>query len=242
MASKIYTRTGDKGTTSLIGGTKIPKNHIRIESYGTTDELNSFIGLLSDQLAIAPASPAVAHSVPSAAANSADPDSQHSSGYPHSADQPSTPHSSSQSAVAVHAATSLFGPEIVLLREIQDRLFTIGSSLACDPEKEPKLKIPDLKKEDIQKLEEEIDRMNEVLPPMRSFVLPGGHIAVSTAHIARCVCRRAERICVDMQEGGLFIEPLVLQYLNRLSDYLFMLARYTSHLLHAPEIPWRPRV
>ncbi len=192
MASKIYTRTGDKGTTSLIGGTKIPKSHIRIESYGTNDELNSFIGLLADQLNATPA--------------------------------------------------PLFAAEIAILREIQDRLFTIGASLACDPEKEPKFKIPDLKKEDIQKLEEEIDRMNEGLPPMRSFVLPGGHLAVSTAHVTRCVCRRTERICVDMQENGLFIEPLVLQYLNRLSDYLFMLARYAGHLLHAPEIPWRPRV
>lgn len=205
MASKIYTRTGDKGTTSLIGGTKIPKSHIRIESYGTTDELNSFIGLLSDQLNVA--SVLSAPPGPSAA-----------------------------------IPNPLFAAGIIILREVQDRLFTIGSSLACDPEKEPKLKIPDLKKEDIQKLEEEIDRMNEELPAMRSFVLPGGHLAISTAHIARCVCRRAERICVNMQENGLFIEPLVLQYLNRLSDYLFMLARYAGHLLHAPEIPWRPRV
>jgi cob(I)alamin adenosyltransferase len=192
MASKIYTRTGDKGKTSLIGGTKVAKNNIRIESYGTIDELNSFIGLVSDQLKIA----------------------------------------SSNAAAA----------EIALLREIQDRLFTIGASLACDPEKESRLKIPDLKKEDVQKLEDEIDRMNEILPPMNNFVHPGGHPAVSTAHITRCVCRRAERICVDMQENDLFIEPIVLQYLNRLSDYLFMLARYSGHLLHAPEIPWRPRV
>src|SRR5579872_2403018 len=155
MALKIYTRTGDKGTTSLIGGTKVPKNHLRIESYGTVDELNSFIGLLNDHL-------------------DALPPAQH--------------------------------PGAIPLREIQDRLFTIGASLACDPDKEPKLKIPDLKKEDIQRLEKEIDRMNEILPAMTSFLLPGGHLAVSTAHIARCVCRRAERICVDMQENGLFIE------------------------------------
>ena len=153
MASKIYTRTGDKGKTSLIGGTKVPKSHVRIESYGTVDELNSFIGLLGDQLTA--------------------------------------------------SETSLFAAETALLRDIQDRLFTIGSSLACDPDKEPKLKLPDLKKEDTLRLEKEIDRMNETLPPMRSFVLPGGHVAVSTAHIARCVCRRAERICVDMQENGL---------------------------------------
>jgi cob(I)alamin adenosyltransferase len=208
MASKIYTRTGDKGTTSLIGGTKVPKNNIRIDSYGTVDELNSFIGLLSDQLQMASLNPGA-------------PDlSNPSSG----------------------ASAPLFAAGIATLREIQDRLFTIGASLACDPEKEPKLKIPDLKKEDIQRLEDEIDRMNEVLPPMKNFVLPGGHPAVSTAHIARCVCRRAERICVDMQENDLFIEPLVLQYINRLSDYIFILARYAGHLLGAPEIPWRPRV
>ena len=200
MALKIYTKTGDKGKTSLIGGTKVPKNHLRIESYGTIDELNSFIGLLNDQLeALTDAGLALpAQSQPAA--------------------------------------------DSYLLRDVQDRLFTIGASLACDPDKEPKLKIPDLKEEDITRLENEIDRMNEKLPPMKSFILPGGHVAVSTAHIARCVCRRAERICVHMQEEGLFIEPIVLKYINRLSDYLFVFARYTAHRLHAREIPWRPRV
>ena len=189
MSSKIYTRTGDEGQTSLIGGTKVAKSNIRIDSYGTVDELNSFIGLLSDQLHIAG-----------------------------------------------------LDDQTIVLREIQDRLFTIGASLACDPENETKLKIPDLKKEDVLKLEEYIDRMNEVLPAMKNFILPGGHPAVSTAHIARCVCRRAERICVEMQEQKGYIEPIVLQYLNRLSDYLFMLARFSGHLLQVPEIPWRPRV
>lgn len=191
MASKIYTKTGDKGKTSLIGGTKVPKSHIRIDSYGTIDELNSYIGLLNDLLPT---------------------------------DQP-----------ALHPAT-------FLLREIQDRLFTVGSSLACDPEKEPKLKIPDLKQEDVDLLEKEMDGMNEQLPPMKFFILPGGHQAVSTAHIARCVCRRAERICVRMQEEEMYIEPIVIQYVNRLSDYLFVLARYVGHILHVPEIPWKPRV
>jgi cob(I)alamin adenosyltransferase len=130
----------------------------------------------------------------------------------------------------------------IILKEIQDRLFTIGSSLACDPDKEPSLKIPDLKEEDVKLLEKEIDTMNEVLPPMKSFVLPGGHVAVSTAHIARCVCRRAERVCVDMQENKLFVEPLVIKYLNRLSDYLFVMARYIAHQLHVEEIPWKPRI
>jgi cob(I)alamin adenosyltransferase len=186
MALKIYTKTGDQGNTSLIGGTKVPKSHLRIEAYGTIDELNSFIGLVNDQ-------------------------------QPESTITPT-------------------------LKEIQDRLFTIGSSLACDPEKEPKLKIPDLKTTDVVFLEKEIDRMSELLPVMKSFILPGGHVAVSTAHIARCVCRRAERICVNMQEHNMEIEPLVIQYLNRLSDYLFVLARYIAHLLKVEEIPWKPRI
>jgi len=202
MSTKIYTKTGDKGMTALIGGTKVPKSSARIEAYGTVDELNSFIGLLIDQLILAAAPPASSTPGPQAPGP---------------------------------AETTPF------LREVQDRLFTIGSSLACDPEKEPRLKIPDLREEDVQKVEAEIDRMTGVLPPMKSFLLPGGHVAVSTAHIARCVCRRAERGCVRLQEEPLFVEPLVLRYLNRLSDYLFVLSRYTAHLLQVAEIPWKPR-
>src|SRR5688572_16459599 len=160
MSTKIYTKTGDLGKTSLIGGTRVPKSHLRIESYGTVDELNSFIGFLDDQLQ----------------------------------DERSKK----------------------TLKEIQDRLFTIGSSLACDPEKEPKMKLPDLREEDIQLLEKEIDEMNIVLKPMRAFLLPGGSMAISIAHIVRCVCRRAERNCVNMMEHEMFIEPLVVKYLNRL--------------------------
>lgn len=186
MALKIYTKAGDLGKTSLIGGTKVPKSHLRIETYGTVDELNSNIGLVSDLLT-----------------------DQHSKD---------------------------------ILKEIQDRLFTIGSSLACDPEKEPLMKMPDLKESDIVLLEKEIDAMNEVLPPMKFFVLPGGHVAISTAHVTRCVCRRAERLCVNMQEHELFVDPLVIKYLNRLSDYLFVLSRYVGHLLQVAEIPWKPRV
>lgn len=186
MAIKIYTKTGDAGKTSLIGGTKVPKSNIRIDSYGTVDELNSFIGMVRDQV-----------------------DDSNSKN---------------------------------VLKEIQDRLFTIGSSLACDPEKEPLMKIPDLKEEDVTFLEREIDKMNETLPPMKNFILPGGHLAVSTAHVARCVCRRAERICVAMHENEEFVDLLVLKYLNRLSDYLFVLARYIGHLLNAEEIAWKPRV
>ena len=186
MAFKIYTKTGDLGKTSLIGGTKVPKSHLRIESYGTIDELNSYIGLVSDLI------------------------------------------SDSNSKI--------------ILKEIQDRLFTIGSSLACDPDKEPLMKIPDLKEKDIELLENEIDRMNEELPAMKSFILPGGHQAISTIHVARCVCRRAERLCVNMQEHELFVDPLVIKYINRLSDYLFVLSRYIGHLLNVEEIPWKPRI
>ncbi|HEY6503875.1 MAG TPA: cob(I)yrinic acid a,c-diamide adenosyltransferase [Chitinophagaceae bacterium] len=186
MALKIYTKTGDKGTTSLIGGTKVPKSHLRIEAYGTVDELNSYTGLCRDLL-----------------------------------------------ADAQSRAT---------LQEIQDRLFTIGSSLACDPVKEPRMRIPDLQEEDVILLEKEIDKMNEVLAPMKSFILPGGHITVSHIHIARCICRRAERCCVRLEQESLELEPLIIKYLNRLSDYLFVLARYASHLLKSEEIPWKPRV
>ncbi|OYU57285.1 MAG: ATP:cob(I)alamin adenosyltransferase [Chitinophagaceae bacterium BSSC1] len=183
---KIYTKTGDLGKTSLIGGTKVAKSHIRIDTYGTIDELNSYIGLLGDHL------------------------------------------------TDTRSKTTL--------TEVQDRLFTIGSSLACDPEKEPMMKIPDLKESDILFLEKEIDSMNELLPPMKFFILPGGHPAISTAHVARCVCRRSERCCVNMMEHELFVDPLVIKYLNRLSDYLFQLSRYIGHLLQVPEKPWRPRL
>lgn len=186
MSIKIYTKTGDLGQTSLIGGTRVPKSHIRIESYGTVDELNSFIGFLGDQV--------------------------------------------------TDAKTNKF------LKEIQDRLFTIGSSLACDPDKETKMKLPDLNEADIQLMEEEIDEMNRVLVPMKSFILPGGSTAISAAHIARCVCRRAERNCVNMLEQQMFVDTLVIKYLNRLSDYLFVVARYVAHLSDIKETEWKARI
>lgn len=181
---KVYTKTGDKGQTSLIGGTRVPKHHIRIEAYGTVDELNSHIGLIRDQEMDAEAKK--------------------------------------------------------MLIEIQDRLFTIGASLASDPDKS-KMKIPDLKEEDVLLLESEMDRMNEVLPEMRSFVLPGGHTTVSYCHIARCVCRRAERLAIHLSETS-FVAPLVIKYLNRLSDYLFVLSRKLTKDLNAEEIPWKARM
>lgn len=180
---KIYTKTGDKGFTSLIGGTRVPKHHIRIESYGTVDELNSYIGLIADQ--------------------------------------------------------DIAGHDKSILKQIQDRLFTIGSSLAADPEKS-KMIIPDLHPEDIELLEKEMDAMNLQLPELRHFILPGGSNAISFCHIARCVCRRAERITVHLAEESAVDEKVTI-YLNRLSDYLFTLARKIAHENNISENKWIPR-
>ena len=181
---KIYTKTGDEGLTSLIGGTRVPKHDLRIESYGTVDELNSYIGMIRDH----------------------DIDSNYKD----------------------------------ILKEIQDRLFTIGAALASDPEKS-KMKIPDLHLSDISLLEKEIDKMNEVLPELRHFILPGGSQAVSFCHISRCVCRRAERITVHLKSES-FVDEKVVIYLNRLSDYLFVLARKLCFDQNVPENQWFPRV
>ncbi|MER2996026.1 cob(I)yrinic acid a,c-diamide adenosyltransferase [Pontibacter populi] len=182
---KIYTKTGDKGTTALIGGTRVAKSHLRIEAYGTVDELNSYIGLVRDQ--------------------------------------------------EVNASRA------AILKEIQDRLFTIGSMLATDPGKDVKMVTPDLHPEDVTLLESEIDVMSEDVPPLRAFVLPGGHQSVSFCHVARCVCRRAERLAIRLQEESP-VEELVIIYLNRLSDYLFALCRRMTYELQAEEITWKPRV
>lgn len=181
---KIYTKTGDKGQTSLIGGVRVAKYHLRIEAYGTVDELNSYIGLIRDQ--------------------------------------------------------EIAEEHKNILKEIQDRLFTIGSSLASDPEKS-KMKIPDIHTEDIELLEKEMDKMNEQLPELKHFILPGGHTIVSYCHIARCVCRRAERLSVHLSEES-FVQELVIIYLNRLSDYLFVLARKIAHDLKSDEYIWIPRI
>ena len=183
MAFKIYTKTGDKGQTSLIGGTRIPKFDTRIEAYGTVDELNSNIGLVRDQ------------------------------------------------QIDNHSKE--------ILIEIQDRLFTIGSLLASDPEKN-KMALPPLFEDDVALLETAIDAIDAAVPEMKSFVLPGGHVHVSYCHIARCVCRRAERAVLRLAENEA-VEELQIKYLNRLSDYLFMLSRKLSHNLNAKEIAWVPK-
>lgn len=180
---KIYTKTGDKGTTSLIGGTRVPKYDDRIEAYGTVDELSAFIGLLRDQ------------------------------------------------DIDTHSK------EILL--EIQDRLFTMESILAADSQRHLK-SLPGLKKEDISLLETEIDAMNESLPELTSFILPGGHPVVSYCHVARTVCRRAERLAIKLNES-FPIPQITISYLNRLSDYLFVLARKFLQDFDVEESLWKPR-
>jgi len=184
MSFKIYTKTGDKGQTSLWGGARVPKHHIRIEAYGTVDELNSYLGVVRDHL--------------------------------------------SDETLRLN------------LKTIQDRLFTLGSILATDPEKAGKIQTPDLFESDIQQLEQWIDEMEASLPTLKNFILPGGHAAVSFCHVARCVCRRAERLSVALNENEP-INELVLQYLNRLSDYLFVLSRYIGQLFGVNEVVWNGR-
>jgi cob(I)alamin adenosyltransferase len=181
---KIYTKTGDKGQTSLVGGTRVSKTELRIEAYGTVDELNSYIGLVRDQ--------------------------------------------------AVNAGRK------ELLKEIQDRLFTIGSILASEPE-QTKKRIPDLHESDIELLEKAMDDMDTNLEPMRFFILPGGHESISFGHVARTVCRRAERVVLRLSIET-EVNELVIRYLNRLSDYLFVLCRMMAKDLNIEENAWKPRV
>ena len=187
---KIYTKTGDKGTTALFGGTRVAKHHIRIESYGTIDELNSWMGLIRDQ------------------------------------------------------EVDVRSKEIII--HIQNKLFTVGAILATDPEKavlkngKERLNIPRIEDSDILLLETEMDQMNHALPPMTHFILPGGHTSVSYCHIARTVCRRAERLASLLHEESP-IDENVLSYINRLSDYIFVLSRKLSKQLDAEEIKWIPQ-
>lgn len=183
MAFRIYTKTGDQGETALFGGRRVPKSDLRVDAYGTVDELNSFIGLLRDSV-----------------------ENQH-------------------------------------IREVlthtQNRLFTLGAHLASDPAKHPPT--PDLLPSDIELLEKEMDGMDEHLPPLKNFILPGGHTTVSTCHVCRTVCRRAERLTVALVQSGEPLEDLVLKYLNRLSDYFFVLARFLAKELGVEEVVWKTR-
>jgi len=186
---KIYTKTGDKGKTSLFGGTRVPKYHLRIEAYGTIDELNAYMGLLRDQ------------------------------------------------NIDKHTSEVLF--------KIQNELFTLGAMLATPPEKKllksgkERLAIEKINDEKVTFLEREMDCMNESLPTMTHFILPGGNNTVSFCHIARCICRRAERITTQLSDES-ELNPQILMYLNRLSDYLFVLARKLTIDTKAEEIKWIP--
>ena len=177
---KIYTKGGDKGDTSLLGGTRVPKSHERVEAYGNLDELNSFIGLIRDQ--------------------------------------------------------EIQGHYRDVLIRIQGNLFIAEALIAKDPEKEA-MHLPILREEEITLLENEIDRMNEELPPLRNFILPGGHVTVSYCHVARTVCRRAERSVIRLNKISP-VEDIIIRFLNRLSDYLFVLARKTGKDTGADETPW----
>ena len=179
---KVYTKTGDSGTTALLGGTRVSKAHIRIEAYGTVDELNACMGLLRDQ--------------------------------------------------PINEVRKDF------IKEIQNRLFTLGAALATEPGKE-KVK-PNLFPGDIEALETAMDEMDATLPALKNFVLPGGHQSVSFAHLARCVCRRAERIAIALHETEPLDKPAI-KYLTRLSDYLFVLGRKMAQELNAEEVKWEPR-
>lgn len=183
MAFRIYTKTGDKGETALFGGRRVPKSDLRVDAYGTVDELNSFVGLLRDST-----------------------ENQHVR---------------------------------EILAQTQHRLFTLGAHLASDPAKHPPT--PDLLPADITLLEQEMDAMDQELPPLKHFILPGGHTTVSVCHLCRTVCRRTERLTVALQRSGEPVDALALQYLNRLSDYFFMLARYLAKELGAEEVAWKPR-
>jgi cob(I)alamin adenosyltransferase len=181
---KIYTKTGDQGTTALFGGKRVSKADLRIDTYGTVDELNSWIGLLRD----------------------------------------------------LDVNTS----KKEILVSIQDRLFTVGSILATEPGN-TKVRIPSLHEQDVIALEKDIDQMETTLEPMKFFVLPGGHQHVSFGHVARTVCRRAERLVIELNSQEA-VEPLVIKYLNRLSDFLFVLCRWMTRRLNAEEIPWHPKM
>jgi cob(I)alamin adenosyltransferase len=179
---KIYTKKGDKGTTSLIGGTRVPKNHIKIEAYGTVDELNAWLGVIKD------------------------------------------------------CSAQTFYKQFI--ENIQNQLFNIGSLLAEDKNKS-KMQLPSLDEKVIEQMENQMDQLDSILPPLKNFVLPGGNIANSYAHVARCVCRRAERKVVELSQIE-EVNPLILQFLNRLSDWLFVYSRFLSYASNSPETLWKP--
>lgn len=183
MATKVYTKTGDNGTTSLLGGTKVPKDDWRLEAYGTVDELNSFVGLLSDLM---------------------------------------TPH------------LRLFITSLDQLEIIQNNLFVIGSCLSYDQLGKIRIDLQQITIDDVTQLETWIDEMDSNLPELKNFIIPGGNEIISYCHICRTISRRAERKCIPAVQY-----PIILTYLNRLSDYFFVLARYSNHQYKLTEKIWK---
>ena len=183
MSKKIYTKTGDGGLTSLLGGTKVPKNDWRIEAYGTVDELNSFIGLLHDKL---------------------------------------------------YDNILIFSPQSSELEKIQNNLFKIGSVLSYDMTGNLKIELPNVTDSDVTDLENWMDDMESELEPLKNFIIPGGHELISLSHICRTISRRAERNTVQAIQY-----PIIMKYLNRLSDYFFMLSRFIGHRLRVSEKIWK---
>lgn len=180
MAFKIYTKTGDLGETGLFGGRRLSKSHLRIEAYGTVDELNAHLGLVRDQ----------------------------------------------QTNASIRE----------ILHHVQSQLFSIGSILASDPDKA--LPVPELTENQVEVLEKAMDDMDQELPELKNFILPGGHSHISQCHITRCVCRRAERLVVALAAMER-VPAIVIKFLNRLSDYLFILARWTAKDLQVQEVIWK---
>jgi cob(I)alamin adenosyltransferase len=197
-SSKIYTRAGDKGKTSLIGGARVSKADLRLETYGTIDELNSVIGVVIASL-------------------------------PHDLGA----HLSSDEAKAEEVSLLHF------LQRAQSDLFDIGSHLACE-DANLREKLPLIHEDHISELEQKMDQFSARLPALKNFILPGGSRSSSHAHVARTVCRRAERLCVALNDQAA-IEPVIIRYLNRLSDFLFVLARHLNRLSGAAEVLWTPR-
>lgn len=192
MAVKIYTRSGDKGMTSLVGGTRVSKSDPRLESYGTVDELNSILGMARAelrQLDLAGAKP------------------------------------------GLHLLAEQ-------LEKIQNRLFNLGSLLACEDAR-MKSRLPVISEAHIAELEQQIDVMTEQLPELKEFILPGGHKLAATLHFARTVCRRAERLTIFLYDDRQIEDPLLLHFLNRLSDYLFVAARFANFLTGISDIKWQ---
>ena len=183
MSTKLYTKTGDKGKTSLLGGKKVSKSDLKIEAYGNVDELNSFLGYLQDQKEI----------------------------------------------------------ENRLKQQIywiQEHLFTIGSALATESDFSG-FELPKITETEVNQLEVWIDKFDNEVPPLKNFILPGGHPVVSLSHVCRSVCRRTERSIVELADTE-DIEEVIVRFINRLSDYLFIFARAIGQQLNAPEILWSP--